>query len=220
MRKLMVYATALVLGAAACGDDDGGIGVVRVASLELTPDSARAGAVLLVGDTLTLTATPKDASGNALVGRVVSFFSSNEGIARVTSDGRVIGVGEGQATITARSENDRQATASVTVVKPYTLVSVGGQQLPVTIQGPQGPLTLNSGAVALYTSNGRFFLRLRYATGNPLIESGTYTSAANGALTFTSSVTPGVTFQGTQSGNTITFNFGTPAQPELCVFTR
>lgn len=218
MRRLMVFGAALMLGAAACGDDNS-TGLVDVASVSLTPDSARSGAVLLVGDTLPLTVTAKDKSGNTLVGRAVSYISSNTAVATVTSDGKVIGVGEGSATVTASVAN-RNATATVNVIKPYTLVSVNGKALPVTLQGPQGPLTLNAGAVALYAANGKYYIRLRYAVGDPLIDFGTYTSGANGALTFTSTSTAGLVIPATLTGNTLTFNFGTATQPELWVFTK
>ena len=223
MRRLMVGgAVALVLAAAACGNDNGnGTGLVQVASVSLTPDSARTGAMLLVGDTLSLKATVKDAAGNSLVGRVVSYLSSNTAVATVTSAGQVVGVGEGSATITATSEK-KSASASVTVVKPYTLVSVGGKALPVTIPGQPGQpdLVLNAGAVALYASNGKYFIRIRYAVGDPLIDSGTYTTGANGIITFTSVTTPGLVIPATLSGNTLTFNLGTAAQPQLWVFTK
>ena len=86
---------------------------VPVASVTVSPGSA----ALLTGQTIQLTATPKDAGGNALSGRVVSWATSNGSVATVTTSGLVIGVAAGAATITATSEG-KSGTALVTVVVP------------------------------------------------------------------------------------------------------
>jgi hypothetical protein len=74
---------------------------------------------LLVGATMTLTATPRDAGGNALTGRVVNWSSSNASMASV-ANGVVTGVSAGTATITATTEG-KSATAQVTVSAPPAL---------------------------------------------------------------------------------------------------
>ena len=71
-----------------------------VAALSVTP----ANLALSIGGVQQLSATPTDASGNALIGRTVTWTSSNAGIATVTSGGLVTGVAAGTATITATSE--------------------------------------------------------------------------------------------------------------------
>jgi len=86
---------------------------VPVASVTVTPASA----ALLTGQTIQLTATPKDAGGNALSGRVVAWATSNGSVATVTTSGLVIGVAAGSATITATSES-KSGSALVTVVVP------------------------------------------------------------------------------------------------------
>jgi len=65
---------------------------------------------LTVGQTTTLTATPKDASGNALTGRTVTWSSSNDAKATVSSSGVVTGVSPGSVTITATSEGRSGST--------------------------------------------------------------------------------------------------------------
>src|SRR5690349_5825501 len=70
-----------------------------VASVTVSPATAS----LQVGQTAQLTATPKDANGNPLSNRVVTWVSSNSGIASVNG-GLVTGVAAGSATITATSE--------------------------------------------------------------------------------------------------------------------
>src|SRR5439155_1542489 len=83
---------------------------VPVASVTVAPPSAG----VQVGQTVQLTATPRDASGSPLTGRTVAWSSSNTGVAAVTGTGLVTGVGAGSATVTATSEG-KSGTSSVTV---------------------------------------------------------------------------------------------------------
>ena len=70
------------------------------------------------GSTLQLTATLRDANGNVLTGRTVSWSTSAPAIATVTpSSGVVTGVTTGTATITALSEG-KTGTSVVTVTPP------------------------------------------------------------------------------------------------------
>jgi uncharacterized protein YjdB len=85
-------------------------GPVAVATVGMSPTTLG----LVVGQTGQLTATPRDASGAALTGRVVTWATSAAGVATVSATGLVSGVGAGTATITATSEG-KTATASVTV---------------------------------------------------------------------------------------------------------
>src|SRR5207247_2136604 len=63
-----------------------------------------ASASLTVGQSVQLNATLKDASGNVLNGRTVSWASGTTGVATVSGSGLVTGVAAGTATITATSE--------------------------------------------------------------------------------------------------------------------
>jgi uncharacterized protein YjdB len=83
---------------------------VAVATVSVTP----APASVVVGQTVQLTATPRDASGNALTGHVVTWSSSNAAVATVSASGLVTGITAGSVTITATSEG-KSGTASVTV---------------------------------------------------------------------------------------------------------
>jgi uncharacterized protein YjdB len=81
-----------------------------VASVDVTPaiDTVRA------GTTLQLTATPRDAGGNPLTGRTITWSTSDGAVATVDTDGLVTGEGNGTATITAEVEG-QDGTADVTV---------------------------------------------------------------------------------------------------------
>src|SRR5256884_254559 len=85
--------------------------VVTVASVTVTPAPASVG----LGQTVQLTATLKDANGNVLTGRVVTWASDNPAVATVSSTGLVTGVAQGEATITATSET-KSGTAAVSAV--------------------------------------------------------------------------------------------------------
>src|SRR5205807_1943306 len=86
---------------------------VPVASVTVSPASASVG----VGQTVQLTATAKDANGNTLSGRVVTWSSDNTSAATVNGSGLVTGVAAGSATITATSEGQSGASA-ITVTGP------------------------------------------------------------------------------------------------------
>jgi len=106
----------VTLAAAACqrpltGPSGGGSVPVAAVTLSL------ASASLTAGQTVQLTATPKDANGNPLSGRVITWTSSAAAVAAVSGSGLVTGVAVGSATITATSEG-QSGTAAVTVSVP------------------------------------------------------------------------------------------------------
>jgi len=142
---------------------------VPVATVSVSPATAS----LQVGQTVQLTASPKDAGGNPLAGRVVTWTSSAPGVASVNGSGRVTGVAAGSATITATSEG-QSGTAAVTVTTPppapvasvtvspatASLVVGGTQQLTATLRDASGNVltgrvvTWATSAAAVATVNG------------------------------------------------------------------
>jgi alpha-tubulin suppressor-like RCC1 family protein len=93
---------------------------VLVASVTVAP------ATVLVGMTVQLTAATKDAAGNVLTGRTVTWATSNPAVATVNSTGLATGVAGGQATITATSEGQSGTAAITVVVLTFATVSGGG----------------------------------------------------------------------------------------------
>src|SRR6266516_1171649 len=93
---------------------------VPVASVTVTPASAS----VQQGATVQLTATPRDANGTALPGRVVTWGSNNTAVATVSGSGLVSGAGAGSATITATSEG-QSGTAAITVTAPTGQLAIG-----------------------------------------------------------------------------------------------
>ena len=128
-----------------------------VASVSVAP----APASVLVGQTVQLSATPKDAAGNALSGRIVTWGSSNTTTATVSSGGLVTGMGAGSATITATSETKAgtsgvtvtlAAVAAVSVSPSPASVSVGQTvQLTATLSDAGGNVL--SGRVVTWGTN-------------------------------------------------------------------
>ena len=93
---------------------------VPVASVSVSPASPS----LQVGATAQLTAVTRDASGNVLSGRAISWTSTNQGVASVNSSGLVSAVSAGSASVIASSEG-QTATSSVTVTAiPVASVTV------------------------------------------------------------------------------------------------
>jgi len=105
--------------------------IVPVASVTVSPASAS----LFVGGTRQLSAVTKDAAGNTLTGRVVTWASSNPAVATVNSSGLVTAAGAGSATITVTSEG-KSGTAAITVtVVPVAAVTVSPASATIAVGG-------------------------------------------------------------------------------------
>jgi uncharacterized protein YjdB len=170
---------------------------VASVSVSLVPTSITA-----VG-TSQATATTRDANGNTLTGRSVTWVSGNTAIATVDAQGLVTAVATGTAIITASSEGQSGGAtitvtpapvASVTVSAPTTPMIVGGtQQLTAVTKDVNGnPLT---GRVISWVSSNNAVLTVS-ANGSPA----TVTAVGVGAATITatsesvsSSPTPAIT---------------------------
>jgi len=152
-----------------------------VATVTLTPSSAN---VAITG-TVQLTATPKDANGNPLTGRAISWSSSDNTIATVSSSGLVTGVAAGTVTITATSEG-KSGTASVTVagapvatvtVTPATASVQAGQTVPLTATLKDANGNILTGRVVTWSSSNN--------TAASVNSTGLVTANAAGSATIT-----------------------------------
>jgi uncharacterized protein YjdB len=172
-----------------------------VAAVAVSPASA----TLTVGQTVQLVGTPKDASGNPLSGRVVTWASGAPAVATVNGSGLASGVAAGTATITATSEG-QSGTAAVTVttvpvaavvVSPASAALTVGQtvQLTATPKDASGnPLsgrvvTWASGAPAVATVNGSGLVS-GVAAGTATITATSEGQSATATITVTASATP------------------------------
>jgi uncharacterized protein YjdB len=157
-------------------------GTAPVGSVALTPASG----TLFVGRTMTLAAETKDAAGNALAGRAVTWASSADSIARIDANGVVTGVAVGTATITATSEG-KSASATLAV----QLVPVASVLVTPATANLRGGDTLRLSAVTRDSAGAALTGRqLRWSSSAPAIAtvdslSGLVRAAGAGSATIT-----------------------------------
>ena len=100
--------------------------VVPVPAIPIATIAVSLGATSIVeGQSTQATATLKDANGNVLSDRTVSWQSSSTGIATVSANGGISGIAAGTTTITASSEGKTgSASLSVTAPPPVPVAAV------------------------------------------------------------------------------------------------
>ncbi len=115
-RCVVLMAAALALGACRKGATDADEQKLPgpVATVAVTPSAPS----LPAGGTLQLQAVLKDAKGNTLSDRVVTWTSADTTIGKVSSTGLLSGTGVGQTTITAVSEGKTGAAAATVTIAP------------------------------------------------------------------------------------------------------
>jgi len=159
------------------------VAIVPVASVAVTPASA----TLQAGQTVQLAATPKDANGNALSGRVIGWSSSNPSVATVNASGLVTGVAAGSATITAVSEGKSGGAAITVNPAPVPVASVAVTPASATVQAGQ---TVQLAATPKDANGNPLSGRVvTWVSGNSAVATvnagGLVTSAAAGSATIT-----------------------------------
>lgn len=129
---------------------------VPIARIDVTPATAS----VLVGGTQQLTATPRDASGNALPGRSITWLTGAPSVATVSQSGLVTGVSNGSAVVFAASEGQSGsaaitvstvAVASVTVTPPSGNIQQG-QTLQLTATARDAGNNILTGRTVTWTS--------------------------------------------------------------------
>lgn len=114
LRPMRRVSHVLLAFLAACGGGGGDkvTGPAPVATVTLSA----AASTINVGQTTTLTASPKDASGNAVAGKTVVWTSSNTSIATISTAGVVTGVSPGGVVIAATVDT-KTAQTSITITQ-------------------------------------------------------------------------------------------------------
>lgn len=105
------------------------------------------------GDSVLLTAVVKDASGNALSGRTVSWTASPDSVVRVSSSGWARGIRAGSARVTATVEGKSGEAAGTVVVSEWVRHGVGTMRSlrGVWTSGPNSAFVVGeSGAIVRY----------------------------------------------------------------------
>lgn len=177
---------ALAVSIAACGDPAAPIPVATVTVSSATPGT---GTLTSIGGTLQLSASVKDAEGNVLEDRTVTWSTSNADVATVTNGALVTAVGNGQVTITATADGTAgtmmvqvtQVVASVTVSPaPKQLASMGEvMQMAATAKDANGNVVPDKAFT--WASSAPSTVKVEAATG-------VVTAMGNGTATMTATV--------------------------------
>lgn len=168
MRRISLVA---ILGIIGCGGGASTVtppppppGPAPVATVAVTGNTAD----MVPQQTTQLTATTRDASGNTLAGRTVTWSSSAAAVASVDATGTVTAASPGSATITATSEG-KSGTALLTVADGALLGPAGG-----TVTASSGNVTVVVPAQAL----GAETMITVTPTANPLANANLITGTA------------------------------------------
>ncbi|HSA55951.1 MAG TPA: Ig-like domain-containing protein [Gemmatimonadaceae bacterium] len=96
---------------------------------------------IVVGESTTASALPRDGSGNALSGRDVTWSSADPGVASVSEDGVVLGVAAGATSIIATSEGVQGSTQILVSATPPNL-ALTNVMLSQSVQRADGTIPL------------------------------------------------------------------------------
>lgn len=152
---------------------------IPVASVVVDPSTA----TVLVGQSKQLTAKALDAQGDELSGRTITWSSSNEDVASVSSTGKVLALAAGEVTITATSEG-KGGTAKITSVMPVSSVTVAPDSISVVV-GNTGTFTATPEDANGQTLAGRAVTWQSSDAGVATVADGVVTGVAVGLVTIT-----------------------------------
>ena len=184
----------------ACGGGDSS-GPPAVASVVVTASSSD----VIVGQTAQLTATARDASGNALANRTVTWSTSSTPIATVSTAGLVTGVAVGQATITATVEGKTASQPMNVLPVPVATVTVSAAASTVQT-GSTTQLTAVTRDAANNVVTGR---NVSWSTSNAAIASVSTNGLVTGLTAGTVTIT--ATSEGRTGSTDIVVTTGNPA---------
>ena len=176
--------TILVCGLVSCGGDgETSLAVPVVATVTVTPPSS----TIAPGATVQLQAVIQDADGATLADREITWSSSDNAVATVSSAGLVTGVAAGSATITGTSEGTRgTATVAVKVPVAQVVVSPDAATIIPSETVSLSATSLDAAGIALTDRE------VSWSSSNPSVarvsETGLVTALADGVVTITATV--------------------------------
>src|SRR5688500_10598418 len=177
-RRILAFAAVCALAfTAGCGGDSSGPPAVATVDVS-TPQGA-----VVIGQTSQLSATTRDASGNVLSNRTVTWSSSSTTTATVSASGLVTGVAPGSATISAASEGKTGSSLITIIAAPVATVTVSVGSATILVgQTTQATVVLRDAGGNVLT--GR---QVSWGTNNPSVASiandGLVTGLAAGTAT-------------------------------------
>jgi hypothetical protein len=151
-------------------------------AIQLTPATVQVPA----GDTVTVTATVQDARGAAIANAGVTWISSAPAIVQALGNGRFLGVGRGQATVTAVAEHAPTVTGTALVSVLLGITNAGLADARQSLSYAQQ--LLGAGAGASWSVAGGTLPAGLTLAGNGLLAG---TPSATGTSTFTVRVDEG-----------------------------
>ncbi|MBC7895688.1 MAG: Ig-like domain-containing protein, partial [Cytophagaceae bacterium] len=161
------------------------INPIPVASVTITPATRS----LQTGDTTSLAAVTRDAAGNVLPGRLVTWLSGAPNVTSVSSAGLVTAVGTGSAIVFATSEGVSGTSAINVTAPPAGVASISVSPTVLVVQpGGTRPLTATVRDAAGNVLTGRT-VTWSTSTANVATVSatGVVTAITDGATTITAS---------------------------------
>lgn len=165
MRRRLVLGCSVLVPLACGGAADRGTTSPpppAVASIRVTPEST----ALVATEALQFTAVLRDASGNVLTDRPISWAVTDASVATVSNAGLAIALARGTTTISARAEG-ASATARVTVMDGRVVGAAGG-----VVSGANGQVSLSIPAGALTSSIPVSVRAVTLSTGDSLLVRG------------------------------------------------
>ena len=159
------------------------VSTVLVASVTVSPATASVQA----GQTVQLAATPKDANGNPLSGRTVTWASSNSAVATVGGSGLVTGVTAGSATITATSEG-KSGTSAITVTAPAPAPVASVTVTPAPASVPTGQTVQLTATLKDANGNTLTGRTVAWASNNTAVATVTGSGMVSGVTAGTASI--------------------------------
>ena len=175
------------------------VSAVPVATVTVAPPSSTIGS----GTTVQLAATLRDAQGNVLAGRTVTWSSANDQVAQVSATGLVMGLRIGGPVVITAASESQSGTAQVTVTVGAAARLAFTQQPTNVVAGAAIAPTIvveaqDAGGNRVTTFNGLVTLALEANPGGATLSGTVTTGAVNGRATFSN-----ITLNRTGTGYTI-----------------
>ena len=184
MHNIAISSLALAVVLSACGGGgDGGGGTqppppAVFTTLTVTPASPD----LVKGDTLQLSATPRDQNGAAMAGLPLATFAVTAGTSvSVSGSGRVIALNPGGSTVTATltsGATTKQATSTPVVAALATTEIVSASGAGTSFSPDTAKIAVNGSVTWTFTSGGNSPHNVTFATAHPQGHIGNTTSGS------------------------------------------
>lgn len=143
MRTVVAF-LAMAVVASACGGDDPASPTVLSVAVTASKQT------IAVGERVQLTATARDVNGVTVPGATFTYATSAAGVLNVASDGRVIGLTLGSASITATSGGQTSPPLAITVTASATAAAAVTMTPQNTFVPPSVTIKVNQSVLFVF----------------------------------------------------------------------